>query len=286
MSPSILLTGATGTIGSELTRLLAEQGVPVRLFVRTPEKALTAPTVELVQGDLSDRASIAAALDGIETLFLLSSPSEDQVALQGNAVAAAREAGVNHIVKVAALGTDLDSPVALARWHGQTEQQIREAGVAYTFLRPHSFMQNLLGSVPTIQAQGAFYGVMGDAKISIVDARDVAAVAAAVLTNPAAHTDQVYSITGPEALSYPEMAAQLSEALSRSVQYVDVPVEAYRQGMIDAGLPAWLAADLATLGQYFATGAAAAVSPVVREVTGRPGTSFRRFARDYAAAFA
>ena len=288
MTPRILLTGATGTVGRALTHRLIQDRVPVRLFVRTPEKAASyeSATVEIVEGDLSDKASIERALEGVETLFLLTNPGPEQVALQRNAVEAAQEAGVQHIVKVSALGAHPDARIALGRWHSETEQHIRDTDLAYTFLQPHSFMQNLLASAPLIQAQGQFYGVAGDARMSLVDARDVAAVAARVLEAPGDHVGETYVITGPEGITYAEAAEQLGEARGEPVTYVNVPPEAYRQGLVDAGLPTWLADDLTALGTYFATGKAAEVSPVVEDLTGAPGRSFRQFAHDYARAFA
>ncbi len=287
MATTILITGATGTIGSALVRTLTAQGVPVRIFVRNLEKAaaLAAPTVDVAQGDLTDPASIAAAMEGIETVFLLTAAGPDQRTWQGNVVQAAVDAEVKHIVKLSALGVSPDSPIKLARWHADVEQQIVDSGLGYTFLHPHSFMQNLLGSIEPIKHQGAFYGATRDGTFSAVDGRDVAAVAAVVVQDPAPHQGQTYAITGPEALSSADMAAQLSEALGKPVQYVDLPPEAFQQALVDAGMPSWLAETLKDLHLLFASGHTAAVSPVVADLTGQPGISFAQFARDYADAF-
>ena len=288
MTPSILVTGATGTTGSALVRRLDARGTPVRIFVRDAGRAagLSAPTAQVAVGDLTDGDSLARALEGIETVFLLTPVSPDQEAVQGKVVDAARAAGVRHLVKLSALGTSPDSPAKLGRWHASVEERIRGSGMGYTFLHPHSFMQNLLASAPLIREQGVFYGASGDGAFSAVDARDIAAVAAAILQDPAPHHGKTYTVTGPEAVSHPEMAAHLSDALGRPVRYVNLPPEAFRAGMVGAGLPDWLAEDLASLQVFFSTGHGAAVSPAVRDLAGEPGIPFAAFARDHAAAFA
>lgn len=287
MPEPILVTGATGTIGARLVQRLTAREIPVRAFVRDPVNAqsLHAPSVEIATGDLADPASIRNALHGIEKMFLLTSSSPDQVTLQGNAVRAAEEAGVRHIVKVSALGARPDAPFHLGRWHAETEDQIRDTGLAFTFLHPHVFMQNFLGFASTIQRDEAFYAPLGRAAVSMVDARDVAEVAAAVLQHPAYHTGQTYVITGPEAVSYADAAEALSTVLDRPIRYVDVPPEAYRDRLVEAGRPEWLADDLTALSRIFRAGHGAHLSSVVRDLTGRRGRRFGRFVRDYADAF-
>ncbi len=286
MPDPILVTGATGTIGSHLVQHLAARHVPVRAFVRDPVKAqsLHAPTVQIATGDLGDPDSIRNALHGVEKVFLVSSPAPEQVTLQGNVVRAAQEMGVRHIVKVSALGTRPDSPLQIGRWHAETEDMIRDAGVSYTFLHPHSFMQNFLSFAPTIERDGAFYAPLGRAAVAMVDARDVAEVAAAILQSDR-HAGQTYVVTGPEAVSYADAAEALSTVLERPIGDVDVSPDAYRDHLVEAGLPGWLADDLTTLGNLFREGHGARVSPVVRDLTGRRGRRFGQFVRDYAEAF-
>lgn len=282
----ILVTGATGNVGSELVRQLSAQGARVRALVRNPARAagLQLPNVEVVRGDLGEPASLDAALKGVERVFLLSSVDERQVELQGNVVAAARRAGVQHLVKLGAAGTSLDSPVAVGRAHAQTEKDIEASGIPYTFLRPTLFMQFMLTHAPTIQSQGAFYLPLRDGKVAMVDVRDIAAVAAAVLTRPG-HEGKAYTVTGPEALSMDEAAATLGRVLGRPVKYVDVPPDAARQAMLAQGIPAWFVEDLLKLMDAFAAGYGAMVSPDVQAVTGAPGRTFEQLVRDFAPAF-
>ena len=282
----ILLTGATGTIGSELVRLLAQQGVGARALVRNTDKAaaIAAAGIEVVQGDLAEPDTLRPAFDGAEKLFLLTGPDLTQVALQQHALRAARDAGVGYVVKISAIGAAPDAPMQFGRWHAEIDRLVSEMGVGYAVLQPHSFMQNLLMSAPGIAATGEFYGSTAEGKYSVVDARDVAAVAAELLTG-SGYEDGTYQITGPAALSGKEMARHFSEALGREVRYVDLPPEQFKQGLVGAGIPEWLADDLVILNQIFAAGHGTAVSATVREVTGRPARGLAQFVEDHKAAF-
>ena len=141
-----------------------------------------------------------------------------------------------HIVKLSGLGTALDSPLRSGRWHAQTERHIADAGLPFTYLHPPFFMQNLLRSAAVIAAQGVLVASMQAGKIAMVDARDVAAVAVAALTSDG-HVGKTYTITGPEALSFQEVAQKLAAATGRPVTYQDVPLATVRQEMVAAGLP-------------------------------------------------
>jgi uncharacterized protein YbjT (DUF2867 family) len=281
----ILVTGSTGKIGSELVRQLSAKGAGVRALVRDPAKgaALEAPGVEIARGDLGDPASLDAAMQGVERVFVLSSVDQQQAVLQGNVVHAARRASVRHIVKLGAAGTSLDSPITVGRLHAQTEKDVEASGIPYTFLKPALFMQFLLGHAPTIKSDGAFYMPMRDGKVPMVDLRDIAAVAATVLTS-SGHEGKAYTVTGPEALSMNEAAQKLAAAIGKPVKYVDVPPDAARKAMVAQGIPPWFVEDLLKLMEVFAAGYAATVSPDVKNVTGQART-FDVFARDFAQAF-
>ncbi len=283
----ILVTGATGTTGSELVRQLAHEGTSVKALVRSLDKAraIAGPNVEIAQGDLSDTSSLDAALRGVHKLFLLCSPDPRQVELQRNAIEAARRAGVDHIVKMGALGAHHDSPIGLARMHAQTEREIEDSGIPFTHLRPTLFMQSLFMHAPTIANLGAFYLPMRDGRISMIDARDIAAVARNVLTTDG-HAGQTYTLTGPEALSMDQVAAKLGVLLGKPVDYVDAPPATARDNMIASGVPEWLTDDLLKLMEVFAAGHAAEVYPTVEEVTGAPARNLDRFLNDHIDAFA
>jgi uncharacterized protein YbjT (DUF2867 family) len=217
----ILVTGATGTNGSELTKLLASWGVPVRAMARSPGKAeelAALPGVEVVAGDFDDPASVERALQGVERAFLLTDSTERAEERQLGFVDAARRAGLKHVVKLSQFAADERSPVRFLRYHAAVERAIRESGIAWTFLRPNLYMQGLLAFRAQIASKGEFFAAAGDAKVSVVDVRDNAAAAAAALTG-AGHEGRTYDLTGPEALTHAEMAAALSDALGSLLPY-------------------------------------------------------------------
>ena len=283
----ILVTGATGTNGAELVKLLSSRGVPLRALVRSRNRgtAIAAlPGVESVVGDFDDPASLGRALAGVERAFLLT-PSTDRAEAQQLAfVAAARGAGVRHVVKLSQFAADEGSPVRFLRYHAAVERAIRESGMAWTFLRPNLFMQGLLGFAGSIRAEGRFHAAAGDARVSVVDVRDNAAAAAAALTE-GGHEGCIYDLSGPEALTHAEMAAKLSEAAGREIAFVDVPPDAMRGALVGTGMPLWQADGLVEDYAHYRRGEAAAVLPGVEDATGQPPRGFSSFARDYAAAF-
>ncbi len=282
----ILVTGATGQVGSEVVRALAARGAPVRALVRDPAKAQELPAgVEAAQGDLLDPASLERALDGVDHAFLLTPFVPDQRTPQASLIEAAARRGGIHVVKMGAVGTALDSRFAAGRQFAETDELLEGSGLDWTLLHPHAFMQNLLASAGTVKSEGVIYGCSGDGRLGTVDVRDIAAVAAACLTEPG-HTGRTYVLTGPEALSYAEMAAKLGAAIGREVRYVDVPPAEYKASLLGFGLPEPLAEDIRVLyGELFREGEGDVVTTAVQDVTGRPPRSFDEFARDHADAF-
>ncbi len=287
-SPQILITGATGNIGTELSKQLAQQNVPFRAMVRSAEDAKKLNTfegIEIVEGDFNDLPSLEKALQGIERAFLLTNSSEKAESLQSNFVEAAQRAGLPHLVKLSQWQADLHSPVRFLRYHAAIEDKVRQSGMAYTFLRPNLFMQGLLGFRQSIIEQGKFFAAVGDAKISTIDIRDIAAVAVAALTGKG-HQNKTYPLTGPEALTHQQMADGLAKAMHQSVQFVDVSPEDMLGALLSAGFPDWQAQGLIEDYAHYARGEAATVTSDVATVTGHAPHSFERFAHDYADAFA
>ena len=288
-SPTLLITGATGTIGTELTKLLAAQGVPFRALARNPDdksaqvlRALTG--AEVVAGDFNDAASLDRALAGIERAFLLTNSTAQAEAQQLRFVAGAQRAGVRHVVKQSQWAASADSPVRFLRYHAAVEQAIQVAGLAYTFLRPNLFMQGLLAFKDAVKKQGQIFAPIGDARISAVDVRDIAAAAAASLTE-GGHENQIYDLTGPAALTHAEMAAGLAAALGRPVAFVDVAPADLRHYLLQTGMDPWQAEGLLEDYAHYHRGEAAEVAPGVQQATGQPPRDFAAFARDYAGAF-
>ena len=281
----ILVTGATGNVGQPLVTVLAQAGAAVRAIVHSPDRAaaLEAEGVDVVVGDLSDPTTYEPALDGIDHAFLLVRATPSQVEQESAFVRSAARAGVAHVVKLSALGTAPDSPVRLGAGQAVIEQRLGESGLGWTILRPNGFMQNTLAYAGSLAAAGEFYSPQGDGAVAMIDARDVADVAARVLLDPG-HEGAVYELTGPEALTNDAVAEHIAAAMGRPARHVDVPEDAARAGMVDAGVPAWNADGVIELIAFYRAGDAAAVSPAVPELLGRPARSYADFAHEHAAA--
>ena len=177
-----------------------------------------------------------------------------------------------------------DSPLALSKWHREADQHVIDSGIPYTILQPASFMQNVLMSAASISSDGVIYGAMGDGKVGVIDTRDIADVAATVLTSDG-HQGQSYILTGPEALSLTDIAAKLSTALSKDVKYVNMSPDDTKAGMVAMGMPDEIADAWVQLAQMVSMGAADMTTPMVKDITGKEPRSFDQFARDFAPAF-
>lgn len=281
----ILITGGTGTAGGEIVSQLAATGTPFRAMVRNPEKAvaLKLTGVQIVTGDLEKPQTLAAALQGIDQVLLLSSPSPNQVALERNMVAAAKAAGVRHIVKFSAMTADPNSPSRFPRVHGQVEQAIRESGLEWTFLRPTFFMQNLLELAGMVKG-GTIFQPAGDSKAGFVDTADIAAVAVEALTEPG-HEGQAYDITGPELLSYHDIARTFSEVLQKPVKYQDIPPAAARQAMLGMGMSEYQVDGINELMDQMRAGQYATLSDAVWQVGKKEPNRLSDFLKQHAAVF-
>ncbi|MEM9918646.1 MAG: SDR family oxidoreductase [Bacteroidota bacterium] len=284
----ILVTGATGKTGMAALRELVSRDVDVRAMTRNPDKAAMFEErgIPAVVADFQNASSLNKALEEINRMFLVSSPSPEMVQTEKNVINAAKKAGIEYIVKISAIGSGKTAPFKLGQYHAAIEEHLQKSDLAYTILQPHGFMQNLLGSVATIQSQGTIYSNLGEAKLPMIDARDIGSVAAQLLIEgPEEHNGQTYVLTGPESLSYHDMANTLSEMLHKEVKYVAIPDEAAQSGMIQAGVPDWLAEDLVILNKIWREGQYGDLTPLVGELTGRPPRSFRTFVREHLSMF-
>ena len=285
MTGRILVTGATGNTGRPLVALLRERGVPVRAMVRAPVTASRFGTgVEEVVADFDDAASIAAALAGVERAYLVTPSSERAQAQQEQFVDLAARAGVRHVVKLSQFAAAPDSPVRFLRYHAAVEQRLRDSGIDHTMLQPNLYFQGLLAMAGTVREHGSLMAPIGEARVSAVDVRDIAAVAAVALTEPG-HAGASYPITGPAAVTHAEIAAALSSATGRSIAFQDVPAEAFADALRGA-LPDWQVEGLLEDYAHYARGEAAEVSTTVPDVTGRPARDIDEFAREHAGVFA
>ena len=291
MAETILVSGATGTLGSEVVRQLSSHtDVNVKAAARSVErlKSTEGDKVKAVALDYNKPESMKEALKNVSKLFLLTPDVPNAHELASNLVNEAKKVGVKYIVKQSIMGADESAEVGTMRLHRKAEKIIEESGIPYTFLRPNEFMQNFINfHSPSIKSNGAFYIPLADAKVSVVDVRDIAAVAVKVLTNDGnnSHKNKTYLITGPEAQSYHQMAELLSNATGEKISYVNVSEEEARAAMKGMGMDEWLISTISELFNYFKKGHASQVSSAVEEVTGNRAISFSQFANNYADAF-
>jgi uncharacterized protein YbjT (DUF2867 family) len=278
----LLVTGATGNVGRAVLAELANRPVAVRAFVRDPSKLqLSAPNIEVVQGDFTDDASLKRAFDGVEAAFLAAAFSPRMAEVHLRCVRAAQAAGVSRVVQLSGVGANRNFCCARAlNWLGQIESTTTEAGIQVTHLRPTFFMQNLFQFAPSI-AQGVIAGPFRSCKWTFVDARDVGAVAAAALLKPE-HAGQAYVVTGSEALTYQDVAQRLSEVLGRPVRYMDITANEARGRLQAAGAsPIMVEATLELWDACASKLINVAPTTVVKDLTGREPRTFEDFLREY-----
>jgi uncharacterized protein YbjT (DUF2867 family) len=279
----ILITGASGNVGKEVLKQIVGTPAQVRAAFQSPSKVAGAPSgVEIVTMDFNRPETLQAALKGVERVFLVGPPSKDLPALERKAVDEIKRSGVRHLVKLSAMG---GRAATFPRQHADSEDYIKSSGVAYTFLRPNGFMQNIVNySASTINTQNAFYGCQGEGRVSHIDIRDIAAVAVMALTEDG-HEGKIHTLTGPAALSNAQIAQILSDDLARDIRYVDLPPEQLKQAMLSAGMPVWSADALCDLQRLYRDGGASAVTSEVEQILRRKPTSFEQFSRDYRQSF-
>lgn len=279
----ILVTN--GNIGSQVAELLAERGESVRVMVKdsAPNPRWSELGIEQVAADMGDPASMAPAFAGIDKFFSVTPFVENLVELGRNAVRTARQAGVQYIVRSSAYGAGL-TDVTLCRWHGAVEQTVEDSGIPFTILRPNTFMQSYLPHARSIATDNTFYLPQGDGRVSLVDVRDIAAVAVACLTE-SGHAGKRYAVTGPEALSNAEVADKFSTLLGRKITCTDVTPEQMRQSLANAGVPAWMSDALLELFAICQAGLASEVASTVAQVARKRPTAFEEFLHDYTASF-
>src|SRR3984957_14358485 len=281
----MILVTTAGKVGAETARLLRERDVPVRVLVRDPAKAsaraLAEAGAEIVPGDLGGPASVDEAMRGVSGVVLVSPAVPAQ---ELNVVASAARAGVGHVVK-ATSKAPADSPIARRRWQAEIEAGLADSGIPHTLVWSNAYMQNVLALAPAIAATSSFGSSAGQGRSGLVDARDVAAVAAEIITSPAARAGKTYWLTGPELVSNYDVAAVLSKLLGRTISYRELTFAENKAEMISAGIPEQIAEMNAQAFSLTADGDAEWVTQDVPSLLGRPARSFEQFAVDYAAAF-
>ncbi|WP_225102435.1 SDR family oxidoreductase [Streptomyces sp. CoH27] len=279
----ILVTGATGTVGRELVRLLPAD-VPVRIMVRDPAKAPGVPSAaETVAGDFADPRSLARALAGVRTAFLVTTdPSGEHDA---RFVGAARTAGVRRVVKLSAAAVlDPEADDLITRWQRASEELLRASGLEWTLLRPRAFMSNSLSWAASIRSERTVRALYGTSANACVDPRDVAAVAVRALTGQG-HAGRAYTLTGPEAVTAAGQTDLLGRLLGIPLRFEELTPDAARAGL-SRRCPEPVVEALLASARRQRAGAKAGVEDTVRTVTGCPARSFRQWAEDHLEAFA
>jgi uncharacterized protein YbjT (DUF2867 family) len=283
----ILVTGATGRVGGALVPLLKRAGASVVALVRDPKRAaaLKSQGVELRQGDLSDPASLAPALAGIDKAFLASADSREQAVHEKNFITAAATAGIGHIVKLSAQSAGLLPPRSFGRYHREAEIALEQSGVPFTVLRPTFFMQSVLLFADDIKKKNKFMAPIKAGRVAMVDLRDVAAAAACCLADDS-QRGKAYILTGPRAVDFAEIAKLIGQARGRNVGFTPLPAFVARLAMPHAtGMPRWYANLVIDLFVALNKGAQTPITDSVYRLTGAQPRTVEAFLKENAAAF-
>jgi uncharacterized protein YbjT (DUF2867 family) len=276
-SGRILVLGATGKVGSALLQRLENRGVPVNAATRLPDKAVAArPTTQWVHFDLEQPSTFAPALADVSRVFLIARPGDDSPQdLTIPFIDAIKNAGVNHVVNLTAMGTEMRPDFGLF----VVEKALETSGLSFTHLRPNFFMQFFTSGLALFQIKNLrqIRVPAGDAALTFIDVNDIADVAVEALLD-ASHRRKAYTLTGGEPLSHAEVAACISRAASKTIEYVALDEEQARQEIIGAGLPSALADRLISFYRIVRTGAGAFVSSAVKDVLARAPRTFAEFA--------
>ena len=280
----ILITAATGQVGSAALNALAGAGAAVRALVRDQVGFAAPEGVQVVKGDFDDDASIAKALEGVAVMLLAGRDSPNSVAQHRRVLAQVRQAGVRHVVKLSAIGASPESPIALMREHHEVDEEVRKGAAGWTLLKPHLYMQNLLRAADAVRREGRLAAPMGRNRFPLVDTRDVGAAAAMVLRDPAAHAGKVYALTGPVAVSYEEAAKALTSIAGRVVTYEAVAPAEFEQRLRAVGMPDWRAYDLAHIASAYGD-RENRVSPDLATLLGRQPGSLLEFLENHRSAY-
>ena len=285
----ILVTGASGTMGKavldEVAKEAAKTGENYRAMYRSATEAAKAPQgTSTVIADFGKKDTLPPALRSVTSVYIVCSPIPQLIELEWNMIDACASAGVGHIVLSSAMGAR-EYRKSFPSWHRRVEDKLKSTKISFTILRPNSFHQNVLTYYsPSVRSQGAFHASMGNARVSFLDVRDIAVVAAKSLTGRE-HSGKIYELNGPEGLTYSELAEKIAKSSGREVQYVDIPADVQRKAMLDRGMPEWQADALLDLQEYYVKGKGGNVDGLLEQLIGRPAITMDQFLAEFADEF-
>jgi uncharacterized protein YbjT (DUF2867 family) len=286
-SGKVLVTGATGNVGGAVLDNLGATDVDLRALTRVESKArsLRHRGIEAVVGDFLEPETLGPALEGVSTVFLLTPIHSEQVPQATNVIKAAKESGNDpRIVRLSVHQASHDAPARISRQHAEIEDELISSGLPYTLLRPQSYMQNTLMTARTVASEGRIYQPFKDGRLGMIDARDIGEVAAKVLTEEG-HEGEVYTLTGPAAISFYDVAEALSEVLGKEVRYVPISLEKAKEVMLSRGIPEWRADALNEYAKAHSEGYSDFTTEDFERLTGHPATSYKKFASRFAHVF-
>jgi uncharacterized protein YbjT (DUF2867 family) len=281
----LLVTGAASIVGRHVVHTLADAGTALRAMIRTPG-TLTADecsSAQLIVGDLADGRTLDQALAGVETLLLITRPHPELLTHDRSVLAAARQHRVQRVVKLSVAGANRASPLAISRWHAESEALLAASEFEYAVVRAHRPRQHLYAQVESLCSQHAFYGCQGDGAAVDIDVRDVAAVLAALAMRPALGR-AVLEVSGADAHPPTEVAQALGERMGQPIQYVDCAPKDYVRALMAGGVPRQQAEDRAAWQLLLREGHFATPTDTVERITGRRPRSLRAFASEFAEA--
>ncbi len=282
----ILITGATGKTGSAAVQELSNQNIPFRVLIRNEDKLnqITDMGGEVIIGAIEDDAALNQAMEGVQKALVLLPNSEQQLFLEKKVVDAALEANVQHIVKMSSMEAVPEATSPIPKLHMQSENYIKNSGMNWTMIKPNFFMQNLLGSGKTIVEQNKFFLPMGEGKAGMIHTKDVGTVIAKVLSEDG-HEGQNYEVTGPEILSFHDVAEIFSKVLGKKVDYINVPIDEYKKTLSQFLTNQWHLDSVIDLFKDIAEGGIEDKTDTFQDLIGKSPCSLEQFIQEYSFVF-